>query len=230
MSDLLHFAQHRLQEGALIFMAVVYGVRVYWLTRFKMARERQAHTGSPDTNAQKGVGYSMVNIALPWAMESTRSKPFFYAQFVLFHLGVTAAITLSFVIPYLPSFLDHAWVVRTFQAFIGAAFVVGCVRIVRRLTDKTIRAISTPDDYFSLILLTVWFASGVFAAPNSAENGEWVLLAFFFLTAFFLVYVPFSKISHYLYYPFGRFFVGRTFGHRGVFPLPKSPKPQPSAR
>jgi nitrate reductase gamma subunit len=230
MSDLLHFAEHRLQEGALLFMAVVYSLRIYWLTRFKMARERQPHTGDPGTGARRGVGYSLVNVAMPWAMESTRSKPFFYAQFVLFHLGVTAAITHSFVIPYLPGFLEHAWVVRTFQVFIGAAFAVGCVRIVRRLANPTIRAISTPDDYFSLILLTVWFASAFFAAPNRPEGGEGILLTYFFLTAFFLVYVPFSKISHYLYYPFGRFFVGRTLGHRGVFPLPKSTKPQPAAR
>ena len=44
-------------------------------------------------------------------------------------------------------------------------------------------------------------------------------LAYFFLTAFFLVYVPFSKISHYLYYPFARWYLGRTLGHRGVMPL-----------
>lgn len=230
MSDLLHFAEHRLQEGALLFMAVVYGLRIFWLTRFKVARERQPHTGDPGTSARRGVGYSLMNIATPWVMESTRSRPFFYAQFVLFHLGVTAAIALSFIIPYAPGLLGPAWVVKLFQAIIGAAFVVGCIRIVRRLADRTIRTISTPDDFFSLALLTVWFASAFFAAPNSTEKGEWILLAYFFLTAFFLVYVPFSKISHYLYYPFGRFFVGRTFGHRGVFPLPESPKPQPAAR
>jgi hypothetical protein len=39
------------------------------------------------------------------------------------------------------------------------------------------------------------------------------------LTAFFLVYVPFSKISHYLYYPFTRFYFGKTMGYRGVYPI-----------
>jgi nitrate reductase gamma subunit len=81
------------------------------------------------------------------------------------------------------------------------------------------RAISSPDDYFSLMLLTVWFLFGVLAAPNDVAGGEGVLLTFFLLTAFFLVYVPFSKISHYLYYPFTRYYLGRTLGHRGVFPM-----------
>ena len=39
------------------------------------------------------------------------------------------------------------------------------------------------------------------------------------LTAFFLFYVPFSKISHYIFYPFTRWYLGKTLGHRGVYPL-----------
>ena len=35
---------------------------------------------------------------------------------------------------------------------------------------------------------------------NQPENGETILLIYFWLTAFFLIYVPFSKISHYLYF------------------------------
>jgi hypothetical protein len=30
--------------------------------------------------------------------------------------------------------------------------------------------------------------------------------------------VPFSKISHYLYYPFTRYWLGRSLGHRGSMP------------
>jgi hypothetical protein len=37
--------------------------------------------------------------------------------------------------------------------------------------------------------------------------------------------VPFSKISHYLYYPFMRYYLGRTLGYRGVFPIQRSVEP-----
>ena len=87
------------------------------------------------------------------------------------------------------------------------------------------RAISTPDDYFSLGLLTVWFFFAGLSAPNDASGGEGHLVTFFILTAFFLVYVPFSKISHYLYYPFMRFYLGRSLGHRGVYPIRRSVMP-----
>ena len=162
---------------------------------------------------------------MPWVMESTRTNPFLYAQFVIFHLGVTLAIALSFIIPYAPGVLENGTVVLVFQAVIWAACAVGCIRIIRRIVSPYMRAISSPDDYFSLILLTVWFAFAGLSAPNRPDQGEGPLLAYFFLTAFFLMYVPFSKISHYLYYPFTRFYFGKSMSHRGVFPIPASVKP-----
>jgi hypothetical protein len=219
MSDFLHFSEHTLQEAALTFMAIVYITRLVWLTRFGAGGERQAATGSPDTTPGKGIIYSWANIAMPWAMESTRRNGFLYAQFVAFHLGVVAAISLSFVIPYAPALLESRGLVVLFQVLTGIAFLVGLRRIVRRVGNLYLRAISTPDDYFSLGLLTVWFFFAFLAAPNRTGGGEWHLLAFFLLTAFFLVYVPFSKISHYLYYPFTRYYLGKSLGHRGVYPI-----------
>jgi len=219
MSDLLRFSEHTLQELALGFMALVYVTRIAWFLRFRAGGDRQAPAGTPGTGRTRGILYSWGVVAMPWAMESTRRHAWIYGQFVVFHLAVAAAIALSFVIPYAPGLLGHPAAVAAFQALIGAGVLVGLMRLVRRVGDRYLRAISSPDDYFSLILLTVWLACGALAAPNDPARGEGVLLAFFLLTAFFLVYVPFSKISHYLYYPFTRYYLGRTLGHRGVFPM-----------
>lgn len=226
MSELLRFAEDTLQVVALIFMGTVYILKLRWYLKFKAGKERQAPTKNEKFNHAKGVVYSWANIAMPWAMESTRKKFFLYVQFVIFHIGVTASIVLSFVIPYAPQWLEKfPLLVRVFQVPIAGAFFVGLYRIYRRFHDKIMRAISTPDDYFSLILLTVWFAFAFFAAPNNYQEGETILLIYFFMTAFFLVYVPFSKISHYLYYPFTRYYFGKSMGHRGVYPLKRSVKP-----
>jgi nitrate reductase gamma subunit len=222
MSKLLYFAENELQEFALLFMACVYTLRIIWLLHFKAGRERQAPTGQFRTSTAKGVGYSLLNIAMPWGMESTRKKPFFYFQFVLFHLGVVASIGLSFIIPYFPELLESAALVALLQVIIGLAILVSLYRVYRRISQKVMRAISSPDDYFSLALLAVWFLSAFLSVPNRPEQGEGILLAFFFLTAFFLIYVPFSKISHYLYYPFTRYYFGKTMGYRGVYPIAKS--------
>ena len=223
-SALLQFA-HTLHWYALAFMGLVYIIRITWFVkRFKAGGERQASTGIPGrTTPSKGVAYSLGNVMMPWAMESSRKRPLFYLQFVAFHLGVTSAILLLFIIPLAPGLLENQAVIWGLQGCIGAAFLVGLGRIVRRLGDKHMRAISSPDDYFSLILLTVWFFFSFLAAPNSTDNGEWHLLGYFFLASFFLFYVPFSKISHYLYYPFTRYYIGKSLGHRGVFPIVRGP-------
>jgi nitrate reductase gamma subunit len=228
VSPLLHFAEHRLQEAALLIMVVVYAFRIRWLLHFKAGGERQAPTGASDTTPRKGILYSWANIAMPWAMESTRTKRFLYAQFVVFHLGVTLAIGLSFIIPYLPVMLSFAPLVYLIQLLTATAFVIGCLRLARRIGNPYMRAISTPDDYFSLILLTVWFAFATLAAPNNLSGGEGIMLTYFFMTAFFLIYVPFSKISHYLYYPFTRYWFGKSMGYRGVYPIQRGPRPTPA--
>ncbi len=212
MSKALSILENDVQIVALLFMATVYCLRLIWLFRFRSAPERTYPAG----NAAIGVAWSMLNVAMPWAMESTRRKPLFYVQFVIFHIGVVLAISATFIIPYRPALFESILVVRVFQGALGAAFAVGVMRLYRRLTTPALRLISTADDYLSLVLMILFFLAGVVAMPNRPEDGEWPLIAFFGLTAFFLVYVPFSKICHYLYYPFTRFYFGRMQGHRGV--------------
>ena len=224
MSELLHFSEHTLQELALGIMALVYIARVGWFLRFKPARERQAPTGDPSTTPLKGILYSWAAIATPWVMESMRRKMFLYLQFVVFHLGVAVAIALSFIIPYGPGLLESRPLVLVIQIVTGSACLVGLIRLVRRAGSVYMRAISSPDDYFSVILLAVWLFFAMLAAPNNHSRTEWQLLVYFIMTAFFLIYVPFSKISHYLYYPFTRYYLGKTLGYRGVFPIRRGPK------
>jgi nitrate reductase gamma subunit len=225
MSETLRFVSDDLQLMALSFMAVVYILRIRWIMSFKAGRERQAPTGSGDTSPRKGILYSWANIVSPRAMESTRQNPFFYVQFVLFHVAVAANILMSFVIPYAPDLMRPAAVFRGLQVLFLIAAHIGMYRLYRRMRDPYIRQISTPDDYFSLILLTAWFFVSAGAAPNRPEEGEGILMAYFIMTAFFLMYVPFSKISHYLYYPFTRYYFGKSMGYRGVYPIRRGPGP-----
>lgn len=231
MQDFLHLTEHTLHNIALAFMALVYTIRIFWFLRFKAGRERQGPTGTGSVMPTRSIVYSWANIAMPWVMESTRSKFLMYLQFVIFHLGVTAAILLLFIIPYFPGLLENQVIVRAIQVFTGAACAVGLIRMVRRIGSKYMRAISSPDDYFSLVLLTLWLLSAAFAAPygylkidDLSAAGMGFRLTYFLMASFFLVYVPFSKISHYLYYPFTRYYFGKTMGYRGVYPVQQGAK------
>jgi nitrate reductase gamma subunit len=224
LSPFLRFSENELQLFALAFMALVYVWKVRWILKFNAGKERQAPTGRMDTDAKRGAVYSLFNIAMPWAMSSTRQHPLFWVQFAIFHTGVAISIAMSFLIPYGPGLIAHPYIVYALQALFATAFLIGTGRFIRRLVSPYMRAISAPDDYFSLGLLVVWFGFALMAAPNRPEQGEFWLTGYFLLTAFFLIYVPFSKISHYIFYPFTRWYLGRTLGHRGVYPMPIDPE------
>ena len=217
MSDFLVLLENEVQIVALIFLGFVYIFRIAWLLKFKSYTERTYPAG----NKKAGIIYSMMNVAMPWEMESTRKNPGFYTQFIIFHVGITIAISTTFIIPYWPDLFKIKIIVWVFQFIVGIAFVIGLIRLYRRIANPAMRLISTPDDYFSLVLMIIYFAVSFFAIPNEYETNELTLIIFFGLTAFLLIYVPFSKICHYLYYPFTRYFLGRTMGHRGVFPIKK---------
>ncbi len=228
MSESLRFVSDELQLMAMGFMAIVYMLRIRWLLKYKASRDRQAPSEKSDASSFKGIVYSWANITMPWSMESTRRMTFFYIQFVVFHLAVAANIGMSIVIPYAPGLMKPVIIVRLLQILFAAAFAIGCYRMYRRISIPAMRLISTPDDFFSLGLLTVWSFVSIFAAPNRPDLGEGPLMVYFVMTAFFLVYVPFSKISHYLYYPFTRFYFGKTMGYRGVYPIKRVPQLKPT--
>lgn len=212
VSPLLGFLQDEAQIAALSFLGIVYVLKLAWMFRFRSRRERTFAAGSE----RAGIALSMANVFLPWQMESTRKNGVFYTQFVVFHCGVATAIAVSFLIPYAPAALEAPGVALAATAVLALASVIGAGRIVRRATSPALRMVNTTDDFLSLGLTTVFLASAIPAIATLRADDERARIVFFALTAAFLVYVPFSKICHYLFYPFTRYFLGRTLGHRGV--------------
>jgi len=77
-----------------------------------------------------------------------------------------------------------------------------------------------------LATFTLPFASGMMTYPVRIVFAALCLIfytdlwrfLYFLVTALFLIYVPFSKISHYVYWFFARAYLGVRFGRRGVLP------------
>ena len=185
---------------ALAVMAVVYTLRLRWLFSFKAGKDKSAPGNPAQSNAKIGARHSLFNVFMPWGMESTRKNFSFYLTFVLFHLGVVVGISLAFISTVAQGILLHPVVFWVSEVILITAFLIAVYRIFRRLFRPVMRLISTPDDYFSLIMLTVWFALGaatyayIYGIPGF--QNEILLVAYLLLTSFFLLYVPFSKISH----------------------------------
>jgi hypothetical protein len=213
VSHALFILQEPVQYVCLTFMAAMYAIKIYQLMK---------KPGPPEKAELKGDRFagaieSLANILRPWSMESTRSHMYFYCEFMVFHIAVALTIGSTFFIPLTPGLMTPT-VTGIIMVFQGLAFLIGLRRIYRRYTDPRIRIISSVDDYFAIFLMTAFFLIGFITMwlwiEGRPETG-WMWI-FFLMTTFFLLYVPFSKISHYVLYPFGRVMYGQIFGGRGV--------------
>jgi hypothetical protein len=211
-----HFVElllDKVQIAALSFMALMYAIKIRSLMKKPPIGDRTPKRGDPDA----GMRYAMMTIAMPWETESYRKHPMKYVEFALFHVAVAAAITSTLIIPY-----TELMIVPTIAflsvALIGMGLVCGVSRLLRRILSPAMRAVSSFDDYFAIILLNVYMLVACMAIPRSGNHEDAWVVAFFALTTFFLIYVPFSKISHYVLWPFNRYYVGKHFGKRGVYP------------
>jgi hypothetical protein len=151
----------------------------------------------------------------PWEKESTRKHWFAYIRGIFFHIGVFTAIAVFLASPWLdrlPQWL--AWTAAGITA-LGAAFAYAGIAL--RLIGENERALSVPDDYFSVFLTATFTALASFVLL--AKTG---LPIFYLATAILGIYLPLSKIRHCVYFFYSKFFFGAGFGRRGVIGQPKS--------
>jgi len=193
---------------ALVFLLLIYCVKLAILMKYRLVKE----ISQPKGDMQKGIISSLTVNLRPSAMESTRKVLGNWLEFLVFHVGILIAIVTSFAIPYFPQILEPG-VVALFMVLMGLGFAAGVIRTIKRFTKPELKIISSLDDYFSIFMITVFLLLGTISLTGHRES----IVIFLAVTAFLLVYVPLSKVSHYLYWPFARFFMGKHFGRRGIY-------------
>ena len=200
--------QQLTHEIGTAILVVLYLVRLVVLLRRRPAVDLASNARG---DIWRGVVDAFLTIVAPWRMESSRKHWTQYAEFVVFHLGVFACIALSFAITYVPGLLT-ALVRGVVALLLAVSFVAGGLRLYRRARRPEMRIISSPDDYIAMGMVLVFLGTGLLGLTG----WEAAIVAYFVVSALFLVYEPFSKIRHYIYYPFARYYYGATFGRRGV--------------
>jgi hypothetical protein len=200
--------QQLTHEIGTAILVLLYLVRLVVLLRRRPACDLASN---PRGEIWRGTVDAFLIIIAPWRMESTQKHWMRYAEFVIFHAGVFLCIALSFVITYTPGVLTL--LVRVISlGLMAASLIAGGIRLYRRVRRPEMRIISSPDDYLAMGMALGFLGTGMLGLLG----WDAAIVAYFVVSALFLVYEPFSKIRHYIYYPFARYYYGAAIGRRGV--------------
>jgi nitrate reductase gamma subunit len=174
-----------------------------------LGRPFRAERARPAGSPAAGVRYAFTLGMMPWAKESTRLHLLAYLRGIVFHAGIGAGL-LGLVLgvwrPDLPFVLRLALVAAL---AVGAA--AGWAGLAARVVEPGLRALSTPDDYLAVALVSAFLTAGALAWWDARWMGVFLLVG-----AATLVAIPFTKIRHCFYYFFSRYFFGLFYGRRGV--------------
>ncbi|MCL5962273.1 MAG: hypothetical protein M1358_23665 [Chloroflexi bacterium] len=169
----------------------------------------KGETAPPKGSSSRGVIYALSLGMAPWAKESTRRHWMGYLRGIVFHVGVFAALAALLIGPWVEELSDSArWALAILTLAGGLAGLGG---LAARFVEHNLRDLSTPDDYFSVGLVSLF----VLTSSSMMATAEARVL-FYSVGAITLVALPFTKVRHCVYFFFSRIIFGAFFGHRGV--------------
>jgi nitrate reductase gamma subunit len=134
-----------------------------------------------------------------------------YAAGLVFHAGVFAAFAL--LAAEIAGFDAPAWIRWPLATCAAAGGLGGAVLVVKRTVTPNLRGLSSPDDYVANLLSSAFAVLACAAAFAGAWTAAWLGAA-----VALLLYIPFGKIRHCVFFFTTRYYLGAFFGRRGTFP------------
>ncbi len=158
---------------------------------------------------------SILHWSIPFAAENMRRNPILTLVAFAFHicLLVTPLFLLAHVI-----LVDESWNIRWWSLPDGTAIfmtvivIAGCVFfLLRRILQPEVRFVTSASDYAILAIVAAPFITGVLAYFQ--WFGYPLLTILHILSGeIMLVAIPFTRLSHMLYAPLTRAYMGSEFG------------------
>jgi len=167
-----------------------------------------------------GAFHSIAHWLVPYGSVGWRAKPLYTIIFFVFHIGLV--VTPLFLLGH-AIILKERWGIQWPTISMGLADVLAigviCTTIfiaIRRLGLPEVRIITTPYDYFLLLITVAPFVTGFLAVHQAADYEIW-LYAHILSGELLLIAIPFTKLFHVVGFFLSRAQLGADFGiKRGV--------------
>lgn len=158
---------------------------------------------------------SIFHWIVPFMSVNSRKKPVFTIVTFLFHIGLILVPVFLFahVVLVKESWNISWWFISDSTADLFTLIVIGgCVFfLVRRLTQPEVKFLTSPSDFVLLAIVAAPFITGFWAYH------QWIgykAMAILHILAgeVMLAAIPFTRLSHMIFFPFTRGYMGSEFG------------------
>lgn len=157
---------------------------------------------------------------IPWVKNTFSRNPLIYIGGGLFHLGLFAVILLG--TPHMlvwKSLLGFGWPTLPLPIvdwLAAIAIVAMLILLINRLINPVLRLISGPAEYLAWLIVFVPMVTGYMMTHHLWLEYEVLFSLHMLAVDVLLIWIPLSRISHFMFYFFARAIHGQEFGKRGV--------------
>jgi len=203
-----------LKYGVILSVFFSFFLLIYLITKTFSFGTKELNS-QPSGNRKKGVMFAFGRGMMPWEKESAKKHLLTYGAGIIYHSGIFSAFLLLLLDLFsvkAPSLLNSLFIV-----FMTSALVCGIGLLLKRSLFKSMRSISSPDDFISNILVNSFLLISVihfFVIPIKIPLYSAGIILF--------MYIPIGKIRHCFFFFYSRILFGSFFGRRGVYPLPRT--------
>ncbi|MBT8358056.1 MAG: respiratory nitrate reductase subunit gamma [Deltaproteobacteria bacterium] len=158
---------------------------------------------------------SIFHWIIPFATLNWKRHPVLTIVTFAFHLClvITPVFLLSHAILWDESWNINLWTLPDGVADIMTLIVIGsCIFfLVRRLVSPEVQYVTSASDYVILAIVALPFITG-FIAYHQWFNYPFFMILHILSGEIMLVAIPFTRLSHMLFSPFTRAYMGSEFG------------------
>lgn len=220
---LLEFARGPLFYGALLFF--IAGMS-YRLIRIVALRWTADHV-PPKKSKFGGVVVSFLKGFLiwpfyPWVRGTFSKRPLTYIAGGILHLGLL--LVVFFGTPHMlvwKSLEGYGWPTLPLPVidWVSAITIIALVvLLVSRLTDPVMKKLTGTSEVLNLLVVLLPFISGYLLTHHLVGQYEMVQGIHILTVDILLIWIPLSRISHFMFYFFSRGIHGAEFAKRGAQP------------
>ena len=157
---------------------------------------------------------------IPWVKNTFTRNPLIYIGGGLFHLALFVVLFLG--APHMlvwKSLIGIGWPTLPLPIvdWLAAGGIVAMlILLVNRRVSPVLRLISGPAEYMAWLVVFVPMVTGYMMTHHLFFPYEVLYSLHMLAVDFLLIWIPLSRISHFMFYFFSRAIHGQEFGKRGV--------------